>query len=101
MDGQVRGRTAVRVDPEILMFRRASTPVRHVVVGLGNPGPEYSGTRHNVGFMVVDRLASRHRIPVKSNQHGARFGQGGIAAEPVELVKPLTVWDLSGRAVAA
>jgi peptidyl-tRNA hydrolase, PTH1 family len=81
------------------MFRRAATPVRHVVVGLGNPGPEYADTRHNVGFMVVDRLASRHRIAVKSNQHGARFGQGVIAGEPVALVKPLTFMNLSGRAV--
>jgi PTH1 family peptidyl-tRNA hydrolase len=82
------------------LFRRASTPARHVVVGLGNPGPEYSGTRHNVGFMVVDRLASRHRIAVKSNQSGARVGQGVIAEEPVALVKPLTFMNLSGRAVA-
>src|SRR5947207_4556565 len=82
------------------MFRRATMPVRHVVVGLGNPGPEYAGTRHNVGFMVVDRLASRHRISVKSNQHGARVGQGEIAGEPVALVKPLTFMNLSGRAVA-
>src|SRR5712691_5864882 len=82
------------------MFRRASTPVRHIVVGLGNPGPEYAGTRHNVGCMLVDRPASRHRIAVKSNLHGARFGQGVIADEPVALVKPLTFMNLSGRAVA-
>lgn len=82
------------------MFRRPTATVRYVIVGLGNPGPEYSGTRHNVGFMVVDRLASRHRIAVKSNQHGARVGQGEIGGEPVALVKPLTYMNLSGRAVA-
>src|SRR5258708_29047701 len=82
------------------MFRRARTPVRHLVVGLGNPGPEYAGTRHNVGFMVVDRLASRHRIAIRTSQHGARVGEGTIGEEPVALVKPLTFMNLSGRAVA-
>ena len=83
-----------------MMFRRARTSARHLVVGLGNPGPEYAGTRHNVGFMVVDRLAGRHRIAIKSSQHGARVGEGVIADEPVALVKPLTFMNLSGRAVA-
>src|SRR5689334_8821358 len=82
------------------MFRRPTSPARYLVVGLGNPGPEYAGTRHNVGFMVIDRLANRHRIAVKSNQHGARVGQGEIAGELVALVKPLTFMNLSGRAVA-
>jgi peptidyl-tRNA hydrolase, PTH1 family len=82
------------------MFRRATLPVRHLIVGLGNPGPEYASTRHNVGFMVADRLAARHRISIKSSQHGARFGLGEIAGEPVALVKPLTFMNLSGRAVA-
>jgi peptidyl-tRNA hydrolase, PTH1 family len=83
-----------------MMFRRPRSPVRFLVVGLGNPGPEYSGTRHNVGFMVVELLSQRHRIPIKSAQHGARVGEGEIAGEPVALVKPLTFMNLSGRAVA-
>jgi len=82
------------------MFRRPRTPVRHLVVGLGNPGPEYAGTRHNVGFMVVDRLSQRHGIALKTTRHGARVGDGMIAGEPVALVKPLTFMNLSGRAVA-
>jgi peptidyl-tRNA hydrolase, PTH1 family len=82
------------------MFRRHRAPVRHLVVGLGNPGPEYAGTRHNVGFMVVELLSQRHRIPIKVSQSGARVGEGMIAGEPVALVKPLTFMNLSGRAVA-
>jgi PTH1 family peptidyl-tRNA hydrolase len=82
------------------MFRRPKIAVRHLVVGLGNPGPEYANTRHNVGFMVVDLLSRRHRIPVKALRHGARVGEGEIAGEPVALVKPLTFMNVSGRAVA-
>ncbi len=82
------------------MFRRPRTPVRHLVVGLGNPGPEYAGTRHNVGFMVVDRLSQRHGIVLKTARHGAQVGDGMMAGEPVALVKPLTFMNLSGRAVA-
>jgi PTH1 family peptidyl-tRNA hydrolase len=83
-----------------MMFRRPRTAVRHLIVGLGNPGPEYAGTRHNVGFMVVELLSQRHRIPIKTAQHGARVGVGVIGDEHVALVKPLTFMNLSGRAVA-
>ena len=81
------------------MFRRPRFAARHLIVGLGNPGPEYARTRHNVGFMVVDELSRRHRIPIRSSQHGARVGEGEIAGEPVALVKPLTYMNVSGRAV--
>src|SRR5437764_7972691 len=86
--------------PNLMPLGETNPSKIRLVVGLGNPGPEYAGTRHNVGFVVVDRLASRHRIPVKTNQHGARIGQGVIADEPVALVKPLTFMNLSGRPVA-
>jgi peptidyl-tRNA hydrolase, PTH1 family len=82
-----------------MMLRRSRFAARHLVVGLGNPGPEYARTRHNVGFMVVDELSRRHRIPIRSSQHGARVGEGEIAGEPVALVKPLTYMNVSGRAV--
>lgn len=83
-----------------MMLRRPRIDARHLVVGLGNPGPEYANTRHNVGFMVVDLLSQRHRIPIKGLQRGARVGEGEIGAEPVALVKPLTYMNESGRAVA-
>jgi PTH1 family peptidyl-tRNA hydrolase len=83
-----------------MLHRRPRFVARHLVVGLGNPGPEYAGTRHNVGFMVIEILAQRHRIPVKTAQRSARVGEGEILGEPVALAKPLTYMNLSGRAVA-
>jgi PTH1 family peptidyl-tRNA hydrolase len=70
-----------------------------VVVGLGNPGPKYAGTRHNVGFEVVDYLAAApHCGPFRSKFQSlvAELKEG---AEPVLLVKPETFMNLSGRAV--
>lgn len=71
-----------------------------MVVGLGNPGPEYRGTRHNVGFDVVDVLAERHRIKLDRSKHQARYGVGKVGDSVVLLVKPMTFMNLSGRAVA-
>lgn len=86
------------------MFRKktpASTlPPEWLVVGLGNPGPEYRGTRHNVGFELIDRLAERHRIKLDRSKHQARYGVGTLFDAAVVLVKPLTFMNLSGRAVA-
>lgn len=71
-----------------------------MIVGLGNPGGEYAGTRHNVGFMAIDRLAERVRIKLDKSKHRARFGLGTLDDTPVILVKPLTYMNLSGQAVA-
>jgi PTH1 family peptidyl-tRNA hydrolase len=71
-----------------------------MVVGLGNPGPEYRGTRHNVGFEAIERLADKHRIKIDRSKHQARLGVGTIGSTTVLLVKPLTYMNLSGRAVA-
>lgn len=75
-------------------------PPRHLVVGLGNPGPEYQHTRHNVGFRVVDLLSERHRIPVRKLERRALVGTGEIAETVVQLVKPMTYMNLSGESVA-
>ena len=69
-------------------------------MGLGNPGPEYSGTRHNVGFAAVDLLGDRHRIRLDKSKHRARYGLGMLDDTCVVLVKPLTFMNLSGQAVA-
>lgn len=77
------------------------------IVGLGNPGPRYKGTRHNIGFAVVDELARRHSVEFESApldaliakvRSFAAAGAGGMEA-PVLLVKPLTFMNESGQAV--
>ena len=70
-----------------------------IVVGLGNPGPKYSKTRHNVGFMVVDRLAEKLGISVESKRFHALVGKKVVNGETLLLVKPLTYVNESGRTV--
>jgi len=70
-----------------------------LVVGLGNPGPEYAKTRHNLGFMLVDVLAERLRTMVKRDECRALIGRGTIDNQTVELAKPQTYMNLSGDAV--
>lgn len=86
------------------MFRKRpaepTLPPEWLIVGLGNPGPEYKGTRHNVGFDVIERLAEKHRIKLDKSKHKARYGVGRIGETTVVLVKPLTYMNLSGQAVA-
>lgn len=69
-----------------------------LILGLGNPGDEYVGTRHNVGFAVVEELAARHRVDLSRVRHRARFGTGRIGSESVLLALPLTYMNLSGEA---
>jgi len=74
-----------------------------MVVGLGNPGPEYVGTRHNVGFRVIDSLASALKIDVSRKKFGARFGIGQMQAgsdEKLILLKPQQFINRSGQVVA-
>jgi len=72
-----------------------------LIVGLGNPGSKYAGTRHNVGFDVVDRIATRWCVDMRTEKFSGRFGLGEIAHQRVALLKPLTFMNRSGRAVAA
>ena len=71
----------------------------YIIAGLGNPGAKYDGTRHNVGFKVIDELADRFHInrPVRFGK--SMIGKGMIGGEKVILVKPLTYMNLSGEAV--
>ncbi|HSI74046.1 MAG TPA: aminoacyl-tRNA hydrolase [Fimbriimonas sp.] len=71
-----------------------------MIVGLGNPGPEYKGTRHNVGFDAIDLLAERNKIKLDRGAQQARTGTGLINGHAVLLVKPLTFMNNSGRSVA-
>ena len=70
-----------------------------LVVGLGNPGRRYEHTPHNLGFMVVDRLAKRHGIRVSRKECSALVGAGAVEGHPVVLAKPQTYMNASGRAV--
>lgn len=71
-----------------------------LVVGLGNPGPEYDKTRHNVGFMLIDLLAGRLQTQVKREECRALVGRAVIAGQMAELAKPQTYMNLSGESVA-
>jgi peptidyl-tRNA hydrolase, PTH1 family len=71
-----------------------------LIVGLGNPGPEYETTRHNAGFMIVDALAAKHRIAIGTHERDALTGRGRIAGQTVLLARPLTYMNRSGEAVA-
>lgn len=74
---------------------------RWLVVGLGNPGPEYAGNRHNAGFMVADELAARIGARFKSHKSRAEIAEGRLAGAPVTLAKPLSFMNLSGGPVKA
>lgn len=69
------------------------------MAGLGNPGEDYAATPHNMGFLVVDRLAARHGIRVTRKECQALIGQGSVAGKTVLLAKPQTYMNLSGVAI--
>jgi peptidyl-tRNA hydrolase, PTH1 family len=71
-----------------------------LVAGLGNPGEEYANTPHNMGFMVVDRLAEMYQIRVNRKDSRALTGVGQIAGHEVMLAKPQTFMNLSGTSLA-
>ncbi len=70
-----------------------------LIVGLGNPGPEYQWTPHNLGFLAVDELANRYAIRVERPEALALVGIGKVAGEEVILAKPQTYMNLSGNSV--
>ena len=70
-----------------------------IIVGLGNPTNEYAGTRHNVGFDVIDQIADKYNISVTERKFRAFCGKGIIGGQKVILVKPQTYMNLSGESV--
>jgi PTH1 family peptidyl-tRNA hydrolase len=70
-----------------------------LIVGLGNPGPEYAFTPHNMGFLAIDELASRSGIRVTRPEAKSYIGRGELAGQDVILAKPQTMMNLSGVAV--
>ncbi len=71
----------------------------YIIVGLGNPGREYEGTRHNVGFLVLDKLAAKENISILEKKHKAIIGKGMAAGQKCVLAKPQTYMNLSGECV--
>lgn len=71
----------------------------YLIVGLGNPGKEYAGTRHNVGFDAIDFLACKNDVKLNKLKFNAVFGEYSINGEKVLLFKPVTYMNLSGNAV--
>jgi peptidyl-tRNA hydrolase, PTH1 family len=70
-----------------------------LIVGLGNPGKKYERTRHNLGFMVLDRLAEKHGVEVAKERDQALVGEWHRGREKILLVKPQTFMNLSGQAL--
>ncbi len=70
-----------------------------VIFGLGNPGPEYRESRHNLGFRVVEDLSQKHKIGLNSYSHQALIGKGCIGKEVVILAKPLTFVNAAGESL--
>ena len=70
-----------------------------LIVGLGNPGREYAGSRHNLGWMIADAFAEKFRIDIDKHEKEALTGSGRVAGGSVMLAKPLTYMNRSGEAV--
>lgn len=84
------------------LFRRAARPGdedRWIVVGLGNPGEKYSGTRHNMGAMVIEVLIGRTGASLKSHKSGCAIAETTLVDERVVLARPTTYMNDSGRPV--
>lgn len=82
-----------------MFFIKRPGPVEWLVVGLGNPGPQYEWTRHNLGFLVLDELANRLDLPVQKLKYKALTNTAMVGGKPVLLMKPITYMNLSGEAV--
>lgn len=85
----------------IIVYNSKEGENMKLIVGLGNPGKKYEKTRHNTGFMVVDRVADQCQITISQNKFNALIAQTTIGSIPVLLMKPQTYMNLSGEAVIA
>ncbi|KAF5957769.1 hypothetical protein HYC85_004994 [Camellia sinensis] len=91
--------SSITSSPSALETKPNSQP--WLIVGLGNPGKKYNGTRHNVGFEMVDAIAEAEGISMSSVSYRALFGKGYIGNVPVMLAKPQTFMNASGESVGA
>ncbi len=70
-----------------------------LIAGLGNPGRDYAGTRHNIGFGVITRISDKYRIPLTNKEHKAVCAKGMFGGEKVILAQPQTFMNLSGECI--
>ncbi|KAF6155184.1 hypothetical protein GIB67_019710 [Kingdonia uniflora] len=89
-----------RISIRCLSTTASSSPRPWLFVGLGNPGDKFQGTRHNVGFDMIDAFAESQGISMDTAHCKAFFGQGVIGDVPVLLAKPQTYMNLSGESVS-
>jgi PTH1 family peptidyl-tRNA hydrolase len=85
----------------VALFRRRPERVEALIVGLGNPGPQYEGTRHNIGFAVVNELARRHHFVQAKRGFDGRYAAGVMAGHAAGMLTPATFMNRSGKSVAA
>ncbi len=84
-----------------MFWRRRETAATKLICGLGNPGPEYEGHRHNIGYRILDALADRFDVKLSQRKFEGRIGQRAIGKDRVLLLKPETFMNATGEAVAA
>jgi len=90
-----------RPDSTTSVERVAAEGATYLIIGLGNPGREYRDTRHNIGFMVINRLAERLNLSFTRTQSKALITDGRYRGQRIYLAKPQTYMNASGQAVAA
>lgn len=71
----------------------------YIVAGLGNPGKEYVGTRHNMGYEAIDAAAAKYDVKINREKFKGLYGEGRISGEKVLFIKPLTFMNLSGECI--
>ena len=83
-----------------MLFKSDRSKFEYLIAGLGNPGLEYENTRHNAGFIAIDKLASKLGTEFSKNKFSAKFGFAEISGKRVILVKPQTYMNNSGSAIS-
>ncbi|MEF9975372.1 MAG: aminoacyl-tRNA hydrolase [Oscillospiraceae bacterium] len=81
------------------MLFNTKSNIDYIIVGLGNPGKKYEGTRHNIGFCAIDYCAEKWNIKINKVKFDALYGTGTIGGKKLLLLKPQTFMNLSGEAV--
>lgn len=85
--------------PRKSLFDNSTYEMKFLIAGLGNPGPKYELTRHNIGFLTLDQLADEHKAEFKTERH-AEHAEMKYKGKTLHLIKPTTYMNLSGKAVA-